>query len=208
MVEHELNKDEKQMLLDYFPVDVSDDRKLTINRLKGYLTSLALSPVEISAEKWWEAIKELPEIKIDSEAQETKLCKVLIKFDDKIKEFIKQGINQGPGYQDISAQAFGSTTVEQWCLGFMDGVLVSEEVWFNIEDNNAIENLELAFGVVSLVADREQIKNEMEEDEYDKKIEEALKFLPQVILKLDEMKNSPLYDHLKIQPEMPGKNIH
>ncbi|MCK4711119.1 MAG: UPF0149 family protein [Gammaproteobacteria bacterium] len=193
MVVHELNKDEKQMLLDFFPVDVSNDRKLTINRLKGYLTSLALSPVEISSEKWWDAIKVLPEIKIDSEGQEIELCKVLIKIDDKIKEFIKEAINQVPDYQDFSTQAFGSTAVEQWCLGFMDGVLVCEEAWFNIEDNDAIENLELAFGVVSLVADREQIKKEMKESDYDKKIDEAQKFLPQVMLKLDEMRNSSLY---------------
>ena len=209
MVEHELNNDEKQMLLNFFPLDVSNDRKLTINRLKGYLISLALSPVDINSEKWWEAIKELPEIKIDSEAQETELCKVLFKIDDNIKEFIEQAINQVPDYQDISTQIFGSTAVEQqWCLGFMDGVLVSEEAWFNIEDNDGIENLELAFGVVSLVADREQVKNEMKQDEYDKKIEEAQKFLPQVVLKLDEMRNSSLYDHLKIKPEMPGKSIH
>ena len=113
-----------------------------------------------------------------------------------------------PDYQDISTQAFGSTAVEQWCLGFMDGVLISEEVWFNIEDNDAIDNLELAFGVVSLVADREQIKKEMEDDDYVKKIDEAQKFLPQVILKLDEMSNSSLYDHLKIKPELQGKSIH
>ncbi len=208
MVEHELNSDEKQLLHDIFPEDVSNDRKLTINRLKGYLTSLALSPLEISSEKWWDAIKELPEVKIDSKDQEIKLCKVLIKIDDKIKDLIKEAINQVPDYQDISTQIFGSTAVEQWCLGFMDGVLVSEEVWFNIEDNEAIENLELAFGVVSLVADREQIKKEMKEDDYEKKIDEAQRFLPQVIFKLDEMRNSALYSHLKIKPEVQGKSIH
>jgi uncharacterized protein len=205
---HKLNQQELQLLLDFFPTQISEQQKLTFSRVKGYLTSLSLSPVTITPEKWWEAIKTLPEINFESKEQEVNLCKVMIKIDDSIKTAIKEGINPVPDYEDLAAVAYGSSAVEQWCRGFMDGVLVCEDIWFSVKDKKMTEDLELAFGVVALIADREQIKMEMRSEDYDQRIDDAQRFLPQVILKLDEIRGSYLYDHFKIKMMPEDTSVH
>ena len=209
MSSQKLNKEELLLLLKFFPAEVSESHKLTFSRLKGYLVSLALSPVTITPEKWWEAVKALPDVSFENKEQEIEVCKILIKIDDKIKEGLTESVNQVPEYQDLSIAEAGSTAVEQWCLGFMDGVLVCEDIWFSTEDKSARENLELAFGVVSLIANREHIRKEMREADYDKRIDESQKFLPQVVLKLNEIRNSSIYDHFKIDlDEETSQTIH
>ncbi len=208
MSSHKLNQQELQLLLDFFPTQISEHQRLTFSRAKGYLTALALSPVAITPDKWWEAIKALPEIHFESKEQEVKLCKVLIKIDDSIKATLKAGVNPVPDYQDLASVDSGSSSVEQWCGGFMDGVMVCEDIWFSLKDKKLKEDLELVFGVIALVADREQINMERRSADYDRRIEDAQRFLPQAIVKLDETRNSSAYDHFNTEIVPQGHTVH
>ncbi len=199
MSEYTLKRDDLELLLRFFPVESDEQKRISFNQLKGYLSALALSPATITPEKWWEAVKALPGLSFDDKSQEVELCKILIRIDEKIKHVISTQAYPVPGYQSLASIPYGDSVVEQWCLGFMDGILVCENLWFSIEDSGVLEQIRLAFGVISLIANREHMSKEIEADDFENRVDDAQKILPQIMAQLDEIRASGVYAHFKEQ---------
>jgi len=179
----------------YFPTEGSCTDKLSFHRLKGYLTALACAPISVPFAQWWEALKALPELSFESEEAENELLPLMMTLMDKTLESVVAGRAAPPEPVELSQFDYGTSPIEQWCQGFMDGLKLSEEAWFSVDDEHEKENLELSFGVVAMLATRENMKRKVDAKQFDERMNSAQQLLPQVIQGLyqaGKAKNSQL----------------
>ncbi len=165
----------------YFPTEGSCIDKISFYRLKGYLTALACAPSTVLFSDWWDALKALPDLTLESEQDENELLPLMMTLMDKTLESVVAGQAEPPEPVDLSNYDYGSSPVEQWCQGFMEGLRLSEEEWFSIKEDDARKRLELSFGVVALLASRENMKRKVDAEQFDERINRAQQMLPQVV---------------------------
>ena len=163
----------------YFPTEGSCADKFTFHRLKGYMTAVASAPVTVPFAQWWGALKAFPELNIESDQAENELLPLMMTLMDKTLESVVAQQVSPPEPVDLSHFDYGTSPVEQWCQGFVDGLKLSEDDWFAMED--AKDNLELSFGVVALLASRENMKRKVDTEQFDERINGAQQLLPQVV---------------------------
>ncbi|OOZ40459.1 hypothetical protein BOW53_07770 [Solemya pervernicosa gill symbiont] len=197
MIESKFSRDELDTIHHYFPTSGDSDKHLTFNRLTGFLTAIDCSPTIIPPSAWWRALKELPELEINSEQDEQKLQPLLYKLNSEIASSLVFKSSVLPKSVELVDYPYGTAPVEHWCRGFMDGMLISEDAWFDVKDENAVENLEVGLGVIALLASREEVTSETEEENVDERMEKAQEFLPEVVEHLHAMGQSDLYAHLR-----------
>jgi len=179
-----------EMLQRYFPIDGFDPRKPSFNRLKGYLTALACAPILIPFTQWWGALKELTGLEFDSEQAENDLLPLMMTLMDKSLESVASGQVAIPEPVDLSQYDYSTAPVEQWCQGFMEGLGLSEEVWFSLEDKGEQESLELSFGLIALLASRENMRRKVDAEQFDERMNSAQQMLPQVVERIYSMGKS------------------
>jgi len=206
MIESKFSREELETLHHYFPVGGDSDRRLTFNRLTGFLTAIDCSPVTITPSAWWQALKDLPELGIDSEEDEQRVQPLLFKLNREIASSLVFKSSVIPKRVELSDYPFGSAPAEHFCRGFMDGILVSEDAWFDLDDEHALEGLETGLGVIAVLASREEIKDEVEAAEFDERMERAQEFLPEVVEHLHNLGQSALYAHLHEDEAEPAIN--
>ena len=165
----------------YFPTEGSCTDRLSFHRLKGYMTALACAPVSVPFSQWWEALKALPELNIESAEAENELLPLMMTLMDKTLESVVSGRMVPPEPVELSQFDYGSSPIEQWCQGFMDGLKLSEEAWFSVDDEKERENLELSFGVVAMLATRENMRSKVDAAQFEERMRVAQQMLPQVI---------------------------
>ncbi len=171
----------------YFPTEGSCTDRVSFHRLKGYLTALACAPVSVPFAEWWGALKALPELDIESEQAENELLPLMMTLMDKTLESVVAGKVATPEPVELGNYDFGASPIEQWCRGFMDGLKLSEEAWFSIDDEKERENLELSFGVVAMLATREDIRRKVDTAQFEERMNSAQQMLPQVVERLYKM---------------------
>lgn len=165
----------------YFPTEGSCIDSFSFHRLKGYLTALACAPTSIPFTQWWQALKAQPELNIESEQAENELLPLMMTLMDKTLESVAAGRAVPPEPVELSQFDYGTSSIEHWCQGFMDGLKLSEDAWFSVDDKQALEELELSFGVVAMLATREKMRSKVDAEKFDERMQAAQQMLPQVI---------------------------
>lgn len=176
----------------YFPAQNCGVDKLSFHRLKGYLTALACAPETVTFSEWWGALKALPELNIESDDAENELLPLVMTLMDKTLESVVADQVTPPEPVELDNYDYGTSPIEQWSMGFMGGLELSEDKWFATKDEKEIEMLELSFGIVAMLANRESMRRKVDAEQFQERISVAQKMLPQVVKKIYQM----------------GKNIH
>ncbi|MCW8982640.1 MAG: YecA family protein [Gammaproteobacteria bacterium] len=177
-----------QTLHNCFPAE-GGEQKLSFHRLKGFLSAVASAPHAIPFANWWGALKDLPELEIDSET-ENELLPIMMTLMDKTVESLAANQMVSPEPVNLGEYDYGSTPIEQWCHGYMDGIKLSEEVWFSMEDEQERDGLELSFGIVAMLATRENMRRKVDAEQFETRMEAAQQMLPQVVERLYNLSKS------------------
>ncbi len=176
-----------QTLEKYFPTHDCGVDRLSFHRLKGYLTALACAPETITFAEWWGALKALPELNIESDEAENELLPLLMTLMDKTQESVVAEQVAPPEPVDLDNYDYGTSPIEQWSIGFMGGLELSEDQWFSTDEQKEIEMLELSFGIVGMLANRENMRRKVDPEQFNERIKVAQNMLPQVVQKIYKM---------------------
>lgn len=174
----------------YFPAQNCDVDKLSFHRLKGFLTALSCAPETVPFADWWGALKALPELNIESDEAENELLPLVMTLMDKTLESVVSEQVAPPEPVELDNYDYGTSPIEQWSMGFMGGLELSEDKWFATEDEKEIEMLELSFGIVAMLANRESMRRKVDAEQFEERIKVAQKMLPQVVQKIYQMGKS------------------
>ncbi|MDH3354065.1 MAG: YecA family protein [Chromatiales bacterium] len=179
-----------EILQRYFPLEKSDAQTFSFYHLKGYLTALVCSPVPLSFAEWWAALKTAPGLDIQSKEAENELLPLMMTLMDKTRDALVAGQTALPEPIELADYDYGSTPVEQWCQGFMEGLRLSEDVWFSPEYEEERENMELSFGVVAMLASREDMRRKVDAEKFDERMNSGQKMLPEIVRRLFQIGKS------------------
>ena len=124
----------------FLDADELHDEALDYIAAHGYLTALSICPEPVPAEEWIEALFAEPPHYRDA-AQEADITAGLLQLkahierqlasDDDMVLPCELDLGEGPDDSDLRG----------WCVGFMEGVFLREEVWFEDAEDEVSELL-------------------------------------------------------------------
>lgn len=179
-----------ELLQQYFPATEDVAQKVSFHRLKGYLNAVACAPISIPFADWWGALKALPELNIESEQVENALLPLMMTLMDKTAESLANGQIALPEPIDLSHYDYGTTPVEQWCQGFMEGLMLSDAVWQSLEEQRDKESLELSFGLIAMLSSRQNLRSKVDAEQFDERMNSAQQMLPRVVERIYQLAKS------------------
>ena len=179
--------DQLQRLQQFLDADDLHDEALDYMAACGYLTSLSVSPEDVAEDEWLaELFAETPNYADDQ--QKTDIVSTLrelkirlareLASDEDMELPCELSLGDEPDYSDLRS----------WCIGFMEGVFLREEAWFN-NDEELVSELLLPVMVGSgLFADQPEFI-EIEEDQ--DMVEDMMEHIPGVLTQLFLLFHAP-----------------
>jgi len=170
-----------------------EERGLPVEGVDGFFAALACSPVRAKATEWMPIVwgGAAPEWKTTDEAQEA--IGLLMRMWNQVTQSIKDG-----SYTPLMSAGTDEDGNEVmlphvWCMGFLEGMRVHQEHWFN-ENDDDLQELVLPIGMVAM--DAAVMLGEAPEDEErlsQEKIDQFTDVLPDVVLALrDHWREHPV----------------
>jgi len=104
------------------------------------------------------------------------------------------------------ATPMGTTTMELWCDGFLHGFVFNEEDWFDIEDEEVLEEVEASASLISAIVMRELEDKSLSEEVFAERMQQIQGFLPNAVLSLYELARSDHYAHLGEEGDAFGED--
>ena len=132
---------EQQIRLQAFlDADELHDEALDYIAAHGYLTALSICPELVPAEEWIEALfAESPSYR--DEAEETDITAGLLQLKAQIERQLASDDDMVlPCELDLGDEPDDSD-LRGWCVGFMEGIFLREEVWFEDAEDEVSELL-------------------------------------------------------------------
>ena len=179
--------DQLQRLQQFLDADDLHDEALDYMAACGYLTALSVSPEDVAEAEWLaELFAETPNYADDQ--QKTDIVSTLrelkirlareLASDEDMELPCELSLGDEPDYSDLRS----------WCIGFMEGVFLREEAWFN-NDEELVSELLLPVMVGSgLFADQPEFI-EIEEDQ--DMVEDMMEHIPGVLTQLFLLFHAP-----------------
>ena len=179
--------DQLQRLQQFLDADDLHDEALDYMAACGYLTALSVSPEDVAEDEWLaELFAETPNYADDQ--QKTDIVSTLrelkvrlareLASDEDMELPCELSPGDEPDYSDLRS----------WCIGFMEGVFLREEAWFN-NDEELVSELLLPVMVGSgLFADQPEFI-EIEEDQ--DMVEDMMEHIPGVLTQLFLLFHAP-----------------
>ncbi|MAB22920.1 MAG: YecA family protein [Pseudomonadales bacterium] len=179
--------DQLQRLQQFLDADDLHDEALDYMVACGYLTALSVSPEDVAEDEWLaELFAETPNYADDQ--QKTDIVSTLrelkirlareLASDEDMELPCELSLGDEPDYSDLRS----------WCIGFMEGVFLREEAWFN-NDEELVSELLLPVMVGSgLFADQPEFI-EIEEDQ--DMVEDMMEHIPGVLTQLFLLFHAP-----------------
>ncbi|MBA6418898.1 YecA family protein [Pseudomonas neustonica] len=179
--------DQLQRLQQFLDADDLHDEALDYMAACGYLTALSVSPEDVAEDEWLaELFAETPNYADDQ--QKTDIVSTLrelkirlareLASDEDMELPCELSLGDEPDYSDLRS----------WCIGFMEGVFLREEAWFN-NDEELVSELLLPVMVGSgLFADQPEFI-EIEEDQ--DMVEDMMEHIPGVLTQLFLLFHAP-----------------
>ncbi|SDR68860.1 uncharacterized protein SAMN05216271_0037 [Halopseudomonas sabulinigri] len=179
--------DQLQRLQQFLDADDLHDEALDYMAACGYLAALSVSPQEVPSEEWLaELFAETPNY--TDEQQQAEIVGTLQELKSRIARELASdedlelpcelSLGDEPDYSDLRS----------WCIGFMEGVFLREEAWFE-NDEELVSELLLPVMVGSgLFADQPEFA-EIDEDE--DMVEDMMEHIPGVLTQLFLLFHAP-----------------
>lgn len=132
---------EQQIRLQAFlDADELHDEALDYIAAHGYLTALSICPEPVPAEEWIEALFAEPPHYRDA-AQEADITAGLLQLKAQIERQLASDDDMVlPCELDLGEEPDDSD-LRGWCVGFMEGIFLREEVWFEDAEDEVSELL-------------------------------------------------------------------
>jgi len=123
----------------------------------GFLTALSICPVTIPEEKWLPVIfEDTPQF--ENEKQEKQILRYLSRlFLDIQKEQESEDGFLIPCELEMGTSPEELSELQEWATGFMEGVFMTEEHWFESEKEEVVAELLLPIMVASDLFDDEEV---------------------------------------------------
>ena len=179
--------DQLQRLQQFLDADDLHDEALDYMAACGYLAALSVSPAEVASEEWLaELFAETPnyadeqqqaEIVGTLEELKTRIARELASDED-LELPCELSLGDEPDYSDLRS----------WCIGFMEGVFLREEAWFE-NDEEMVSELLLPVMVGSGLFAEEPEFAEIAEDQ--DMVEDMMEHIPGVLTQLFLLFNAP-----------------
>ncbi|MEH6564913.1 MAG: YecA family protein [Halopseudomonas sp.] len=179
--------DQLQRLEQFLDADDLHDEALDYMAACGYLAALSVSPEDVPAEEWLaELFAEMPNYA--DEQQQADIVGTLQELKSRIARELASdedlelpcelSLGDEPDYSDLRS----------WCIGFMEGVFLREEAWFE-NDEELVSELLLPVMVGSgLFADQPEF---IEIDEDQDMVEDMMEHIPGVLTQLFLLFHAP-----------------
>ncbi|MFO7704597.1 MAG: YecA family protein [Halopseudomonas sp.] len=179
--------DQLERLQQFLDADDLHDEALDYLAGHGYLTALCISPVEVPEEEWIaELFAEEPNYqdeaqKIDIEASLRELKAEIardLSGDEELEPPCDLTLGDEPDLSDLRS----------WCIGFLEGVFLREEDWFN-QDEETVSELLLPIMVGSGLFDDQPEFIEIAQDQ--DMVEDMMQHIPEILTQLFLLYHAP-----------------
>ena len=144
--------DELQWLEAFLASEIVPPYSMSLERLDGYLTALAVGHENVPREVWWPRIwsesgTDLPGFTTD--VQESYVCTLLDRHFETIKRRLQLRYRHVPWIEEDSQ----ADVVEEWAIGFSAGLDLQRGKWDAIAEH---EHASLAFAAIAMLLPAEQ----------------------------------------------------
>jgi len=179
--------DQLQRLQEFLDADDLHDEALDYMAACGYLAALSVSPEEVPTDEWLnELFAETPNY--TDEQQQADIVGTLkelksrlareLASDEDMELPCELSLGDEPDYSDLRS----------WCIGFMEGVFLREEAWFE-NDEELVSELLLPVMVGSGLFAEEPEFAEIDEDQ--DMVEDMMEHIPGVLTQLFLLFHAP-----------------
>jgi uncharacterized protein len=179
--------DQLQRLQEFLDADDLHDEALDYMAACGYLAALSVSPEAVSSEEWLaELFAETPNYADDQqqadivgtlEELKSRIARELASDED-LELPCELSLGDEPDYSDLRS----------WCIGFMEGVFLREEAWFE-NDEELVSELLLPVMVGSGLFAEEPEFAEIDKDQ--DMVEDMMEHIPGVLTQLFLLFHAP-----------------
>lgn len=168
------NSLENERLINFLDSERAGENTLDYAGTHGFLTALAICPVEIPEAEWLPIIFEgEPDFKNNKE--QTEIFELLEKF----KQVIEQTLACGDRLSiPLEAEQF-EASLNNWCSGFMEALFLREKEWFHEQEEVIAE---LTLPIMTLSGLFEEELGVLTDD--DKQLSSLLQELPETLIDL------------------------
>ncbi|WP_150303476.1 YecA/YgfB family protein [Pseudomonas saliphila] len=179
--------DQLDRLQQFLDADDLHDEALDYLAGHGFLTALCISPVEVPEQEWIsELFSEEPNYKDDAHKQDIEGTLRLLKShisrelasDEDLEPPCELSLGDEPDYSDLRS----------WCVGFLEGVFLREEEWFDQEEE-IVSELLLPIMVGSGLFDDQPEFAEIASDQ--DMVEDMMEHIPEVLTQLFLLFHAP-----------------
>lgn len=179
--------DRLDRLQQFLDADDLHDEALDFLAGHGYLTALCISPVDVSEDEWMpELFAEEPNY--ENEQQKTEIEGTLrelkaqiareLASDEEFEPPCDLTLGDEPDYSDLRS----------WCVGFLEGVFLREEAWFD-DDEETVSELLLPIMVGSGLFEDQPEFAEISQDQ--DVVEDMMEHIPDVLTQLFLLFHAP-----------------
>ena len=189
-----LSEKDSALIDRYFPNQgVVGNQSLTRHGLQGFVSATICAPLPVFPGEWIEALLDTYEIEVPEEGEMQELLVALLKFSNQLAVAFIEGEPLLPEPYDIDTTPQGTSEMELWCDGFLHGFHFNEDDWFDLDDDDAIEELESCAAIIAALAMRELDNKNLSASEFREKMTMVQAALPMAIGSLYGMARSDLY---------------
>lgn len=179
--------DQLDRLQQFLDADDLHDEALDYQAGHGFLTALCISPVEVPEQEWIsELFSEEPNYVDDAHKQDIEGTLRMLKShisrelasDEDLEPPCELSLGDEPDYSDLRS----------WCVGFLEGVFLREEEWFDQEEE-IVSELLLPIMVGSGLFDDQPEFAEIASDQ--DMVEDMMEHIPEVLTQLFLLFHAP-----------------
>lgn len=172
------------------------DRQPNYDGLHGYLTAIICAPTPVQPMEWMLDLCEAYHLEFTEQQYFTALMQALLKFHNELALALAEGRPYLPEAEDIASAPIGTTAMELWCDGFLRGIMFNEVEWFDLEDDEVLEEVESSMALISAIAMRELQDKTLSPEAFSEKMGLVQSLLPKAVLTLYDLARSEHYAHL------------
>jgi|SRR5690554_6337748 len=153
----------------------------------GYLTALAICPEKVPEDEWIaDLFAEQPEY--ESDAQQEEIEGTLVQLYNSIERQLASDEDFVVPCEPSLGDEPDESELRGWCIGFMEGVFLREDVWFEVDEDEVSELL-LPIMVLSGLFDEQPDFAEIAED--DDLLDDMAAQIPELLTTLYLLCQSP-----------------
>jgi yecA family protein len=192
-----LSAEETALIDRHFPDEGKvGDGRANYHSLQGFITAIICAPRPTFPADWVSALFDIYGLELTQEEDWSELMIALIKLNNHLADAFDNDAALLPEVYNLDDYTPGTSPMELWCDGFLQGFMLDEDDWFDLDDEDTEEEVGSCAAIISALAMRELEDKSLPPDEFREKMEMTQVFLPKAVITLYEMARSEHYAHL------------